>query len=57
MGTASGTIRDKPPSTGSSTPRPGRQLHGIRWGEEYHGRFLWVFEISGSVPASHNGGY
>ncbi len=21
------------------------------------GRFVWVFEISGSVPASHNGGY
>ncbi|MFE4469805.1 fucose isomerase [Leifsonia sp. NPDC056824] len=32
-------------------------LHDIRWGEEYAGEFVWVFEISGSVPASHNGGY
>ncbi len=23
----------------------------------YDGQFVWVFEISGSVPASHNGGY
>jgi hypothetical protein len=32
-------------------------LHDVRWGAEYDGRFVWVFEISGSVPASHNGGY
>ncbi len=32
-------------------------LHDIRWGQEHDGRFVWVFEISGSVPASHNGGY
>ncbi|MEP9382056.1 hypothetical protein [Nocardioides sp. KR10-350] len=36
---------------------PSTTLHDIRWGEEYDGRFVWVFEISGSVPASHNGGY
>lgn len=36
---------------------PATTLHDIRWGEDYDGRFVWVFEISGSVPASHNGGY
>jgi hypothetical protein len=36
---------------------PATTLHDIRWGEEYAGEFVWVFEISGSVPASHNGGY
>jgi hypothetical protein len=36
---------------------PATTLHDIRWGEEYGGQFVWVFEISGSVPASHNGGY
>ncbi|MET9340451.1 hypothetical protein [Nonomuraea sp. NPDC003804] len=36
---------------------PATTLHDIRWGEEYEGRFVWVLEISGSVPASHNGGY
>lgn len=36
---------------------PANTLHDIRWGEEYDGEFVWVFEISGSVPASHNGGY
>ncbi|MGI5183542.1 fucose isomerase [Dactylosporangium sp. CA-152071] len=36
---------------------PATTLHDIRWGEEYEGEFVWVFEISGSVPASHNGGY
>lgn len=36
---------------------PANTLHDIRWGEEYGGEFVWVFEISGSVPASHNGGY
>jgi hypothetical protein len=28
-------------------------LHDIRWGEDFEGRFVWVFEISGSVPPSH----
>ena len=36
---------------------PATTLHDIRWGEDYDGTFVWVFEISGSVPASHNGGY
>jgi len=36
---------------------PATTLHDIRWGEDYEGTFVWVFEISGSVPASHNGGY
>lgn len=36
---------------------PATTLHDIRWGEDYDGRFVWVLEISGSVPASHNGGY
>ena len=36
---------------------PATTLHDIRWGQDYDGRFVWVFEISGSVPASHNGGY
>ncbi|MEV6104174.1 fucose isomerase [Streptomyces sp. NPDC051940] len=36
---------------------PATTLHDIRWGAEYGGEFVWVFEISGSVPAAHNGGY
>ncbi len=36
---------------------PATTLHDVRWGEEYGGTFVWVFEISGAVPASHNGGY
>lgn len=36
---------------------PATTLHDIRWGEVYGDDFVWVFEISGSVPASHNGGY
>jgi hypothetical protein len=36
---------------------PATTLHDVRWGAEFDGRFVWVFEISGSVPASHNGGY
>ena len=32
---------------------PATTLHDVRWGEDYDGRFVWVFEISGSVPASH----
>ncbi|MEV6979900.1 hypothetical protein AB0M95_01345 [Sphaerisporangium sp. NPDC051017] len=32
---------------------PATTLHDVRWGEEYDGRFVWVFEISGSVPPSH----
>jgi hypothetical protein len=36
---------------------PATTLHDVRWGEEYDGEFVWVFEISGSVPAAHHGGY
>jgi hypothetical protein len=37
---------------------PETTLHDVRWGEEYQGRFVWVFEISGSVPPEHLiGGY
>jgi hypothetical protein len=36
---------------------PATTLHDIRWGEQYGDDYVWVFEISGSVPASHNGGY
>jgi hypothetical protein len=37
---------------------PATTLHDVRWGEEYGGEFVWVFQISGAVPASHiAGGY
>ncbi|GIH19468.1 fucose isomerase [Rugosimonospora africana] len=36
---------------------PETTLHDIRWGDDYDGEFVWVFEISGAVPAAHNGGY
>jgi hypothetical protein len=36
---------------------PDTTLHDVRWGEDFDGRFVWVYEISGSVPASHLGGY
>jgi hypothetical protein len=36
---------------------PETTLHDIRWGAEYDGEFVWVFEISGAVPPAHNGGY
>ena len=36
---------------------PATTLHDVRWGQDYQGQFVWVFEISGSVPASHHGGY
>ena len=37
---------------------PETTLHDIRWGEAYKGEFVWVFEISGSVPPQHlAGGY
>ncbi len=41
---------------------PSTTLHDLRWGEHYRGEglddFVWVFEISGAVPASHlQGGY
>jgi hypothetical protein len=37
---------------------PATTLHDVRWGEEFDGKFVWVYEISGSVPPSHlAGGY
>lgn len=36
---------------------PDTTLHDVRWGQDYDGRFVWVYEISGSVPASHLGGW
>jgi hypothetical protein len=41
---------------------PATTLHDVRWGEHYTGGkiddFVWVFQISGAVPASHlAGGY
>ncbi|MCU1584281.1 MAG: fucose isomerase [Microbacteriaceae bacterium] len=37
---------------------PATTLHDIRWGEQFGEDFVWVFEISGSVPPSHlRGGY
>jgi len=32
---------------------PATTLHDVRWGEEFDGQFVWVYEISGSVPPSH----
>jgi hypothetical protein len=32
---------------------PATTLHDVRWGEDYDGQFVWVLEISGSVPPSH----
>jgi hypothetical protein len=41
---------------------PATTLHDVRWGEHYEGAgindFVWLFQISGAVPASHiAGGY
>ncbi|WP_298040137.1 fucose isomerase [uncultured Microbacterium sp.] len=36
---------------------PDNTLHDVRWGEDYEGQFVWAYEISGSVPASHLGGW
>jgi hypothetical protein len=36
---------------------PDNTLHDVRWGEDYGGQFVWVYEISGSVPGSHLGGW
>ncbi|MDR0489395.1 MAG: hypothetical protein LBG99_08415 [Propionibacteriaceae bacterium] len=36
---------------------PASTLHDVRWGDDWEGDFVWVLEISGSVPASHLGGY
>lgn len=37
---------------------PSTTLHDVRWGDPYGDQYVWVFEISGSVPPSHlAGGY
>ena len=36
---------------------PDNTLHDVRWGEQVGDDFVWVYEISGSVPASHLGGW
>jgi hypothetical protein len=36
---------------------PENTLHDLRYGETYQGEFVWVFEISGAVPAAHNVGW
>jgi hypothetical protein len=32
---------------------PENTLHDVRYGEDYHGEFVWVFEISGAAPPQH----
>lgn len=32
-------------------------LHDVRWGRNYSGKFVWVFEISGGAPPAHFGGW
>ena len=32
---------------------PENTLHDLRYGEEYEGQFIWVFEISGAAPPQH----
>ncbi len=37
---------------------PETTLHDLRYGEDFNGDFVWVFEISGAAPAAHHiGGY
>ena len=36
---------------------PETTLHDIRWGRNYNGKFVWVFEISGGAPPAHFGGW
>jgi hypothetical protein len=33
---------------------PETTLHDLRYGEQFNGDFVWVFEISGAVPPAHN---
>jgi hypothetical protein len=32
---------------------PENTLHDVRYGEEFNGQFVWVFEISGAAPPKH----
>ncbi len=37
---------------------PSTTLHDVRWGKDYDGSFVWLWQISGAAPASHFvGGY
>ena len=37
---------------------PESTLHDLRFGEDFDGEFVWLFEISGAAPAAHfTGGY
>ena len=36
---------------------PETTLHDVRWGDEWEGKFVWVFEISGGAPPAHWGGW
>jgi L-fucose isomerase-like protein len=37
---------------------PETTLHDVRYGEDYNGQFVWVYEISGAAPPKHFiGGY
>jgi len=36
---------------------PETTLHDVRWGDEWEGRYVWVFEISGGAPPAHWGGW
>ncbi|HEX4170783.1 MAG TPA: fucose isomerase, partial [Bryobacteraceae bacterium] len=33
---------------------PETTLHDLRYGEDFGGEFVWVFEISGAAPAAHH---
>ena len=41
---------DQPGLAASSGFAPENTLHDVRYGEEYNGEFVWVFEISGAAP-------
>ena len=32
---------------------PETTLHDVRYGEDYRGEFVWVYEISGAAPPKH----
>ncbi|MBS1801204.1 MAG: fucose isomerase [Acidobacteria bacterium] len=32
---------------------PSTTLHDVRWGKDYNGNFVWLWQISGAAPASH----
>lgn len=36
---------------------PETTLHDVRWGCQFQGKFIWVFEVSGGAPPAHWGGW